>query len=263
MGFGVRIGARLARAVTSHRAADRNLAANAWPPGNASAGGLPELDCIRPLLGADVLAAAERRAAAVGVGADRVLIASGRLSEETYLRARAERLGVAFEPLDGISRALCPIDNERLIESAAAGLLPLAIDDELYLVVAPRGTAARRIIAMIEDTPARAQRFRFTSAERLNRFVMRYAGTALAARASQQLRQTWPMLAAAPPRWRGHIVPAAIFGLSTLAAAVVAPATSALVFEVMLAAVFLAWLGLRLTGVFVGPRARSVAATAR
>ena len=232
--------------------------------GHGEPGRFPEIDCVRPLLAADVLAAAEQRAAALGVGADRVLIASGRLSEETYLRALAERLDVAFEPLDGIARALCPIDDERLIESAAAGLLPLAIDDELYLVVAPRGTAARRIIAMIEDTPARAQRFRFTSAERLNRFVLRYAGTALAARASERLQQTWPMLSAAPPRWRGNIVPAAMLGLSTLAAAVVAPATTALVFEVMLAAVFLAWLGLRLTGVFVGSHsARSLAPPAR
>ena len=210
----------------------------------------PEIDCVRPLLAADVLVAAERRAAAIGVGADRVLIASGALSEETYLRALGETLGVAFEPLDGIARAQCPIDDQRLIESAAAGLLPLAVDDDLCLVVAPRG-AARRIMRLIEDNPARAQRFRFTSAERLNRFVLRYAGKTLAAHASDRLKQTWPMLSAAPPRWRGNIVRAAIFGLAALAAGVLAPAASALAFEVMLAAVFLAWLGLRLAGVFV------------
>ena len=198
----------------------------------------------------------EQRAAALGVGADRVLIASGALSEETYLRALGDTLGVAFEPLDGIPRALCPIDDERLIESAAAGLLPLAVDDDLCLVVAPRGTAARRIMRLIEDNPARARRFRFTSAERLNRFVLRYAGKALAARASDQLKQTWPMLSAAPPRWLGNIVPVAIIGLLSFAAAVLAPAATMLAFEVMLAAVFLAWLGLRLTGVFVDSPAR-------
>ena len=34
---------------------------------------------------------------------------------------------------------------------------------------------------LIEENPARARRFRFTSAERLNRFVLRYAGKTLAA----------------------------------------------------------------------------------
>jgi hypothetical protein len=49
-----------------------------------------EIDCVRHLLAANVLAAAEQRAAAIGVGADRVLITSGTLSEETYLRALAD-----------------------------------------------------------------------------------------------------------------------------------------------------------------------------
>lgn len=160
----------------------------------------PEIDCVRPLLSADVLAGAERRAEAVGVGADRVLIASGALSEETCLRALGATLGVEFEPLDGVPRAQCPIDNERLIESGAAGLLPLTVDDSLYLVVAPRGNAARQILRLIEDNPSLARQFRFTTAERLNRFVLRCAGKALIARASDQLRQKWPALSAALAR---------------------------------------------------------------
>ena len=96
---------------------------------------------------------------------------------------------MAFEPLDGTPRAMCPLDDERLIESAAAGMLPLTIDGELYLVVAPRGAAARRILRLIEENPARARRFRFTSAERLNRFVLRCGGEALAARAADELKQ--------------------------------------------------------------------------
>ena len=146
--------------------------------GAGHAGGCPEIDCVRSLLAADVIEAAERRAAALGVGADRVLIAAGELSEETYLRALGDALGVRFEPLDGTPRASCPLNDDRLIESAAAGMLPLAIDDELYLVVAPRGAAARRILRLIEENPARARRFRFTSAERLNRFVLRCGGKA-------------------------------------------------------------------------------------
>jgi hypothetical protein len=63
------------------------------------AGDCPEIDCVRSLLAADAIDDAERRAAALGVGAGRVLIATGALSEETHLRALGERLGVIFEPL--------------------------------------------------------------------------------------------------------------------------------------------------------------------
>jgi hypothetical protein len=70
------------------------------------AGGCPEIDCVRSLLAADVIDDAEHRAAALGVVADRVLIAAGELSEEAYLRALGDALGVAFEPLDRAPRAL-------------------------------------------------------------------------------------------------------------------------------------------------------------
>jgi hypothetical protein len=111
-----------------------------------------EIDCVRHLLADDTLAAVERRAAALGVGTDRVLISSGALSEEIYLSAFGKALGVAFEPLDEAARAQCPLGSDRLIEAAAAGLLPLTIDDDLYLVVAPRGVASRQIM-MPASTP--------------------------------------------------------------------------------------------------------------
>lgn len=215
------------------------------------AGRCPELDCIRPLLEADAIDAAECRAATLGVGADRVLITAGELSEETYLRALAASLGLPFEPLDDTPRSLCPLSDERLIESAAAGMLPLAIADELYLVVAPRGAAARRILRLIAENPARAPRFRFTSGERLSRFVLRHTGRALAARAADELKRTQPDLSAAPRHWRAKIVPAAIVMLAALGAAVLALTGARLALEVTLAAIFLAWLGLRLAGAFV------------
>jgi hypothetical protein len=110
-----------------------------------------EIDCVRRRLSGKVIAAAELRAAGLATGADRVLITSGALDEETYLRALGETTGVMFEPLDGKARAQCPLDDDRLIDAAATGLLPLVIDDALVVVVAPRGVAARRILAMIED----------------------------------------------------------------------------------------------------------------
>ena len=218
-----------------------------------------EIDCVRSLLPRGVLAGAEERAAALGLGADRVLIASGALDEETYLRALGDSLGVAFEPLDGVPRALCPIGDQRLIESVANGMLPLAAGDDLYLVVAPRGAAARRIAAMIREHPGQARHFRFTSTERLNRFAMHCAGMTIAARAADGLRRTWPMLSAGPPRWRGNAVRLAMSGLAALAAATLATTATLVAVEIVLAALFLAWLALRLVCIVVGgaPQKRS------
>jgi hypothetical protein len=85
--------------------------------GQRFAGDCPEFDCVRTLLAQSVIDDAECRAAALGIGVGRVLIAAGELSEEVYLGA----LGVACEPLDRTLRHCCPLNDERLIESAAAG----------------------------------------------------------------------------------------------------------------------------------------------
>lgn len=50
----------------------------------------PEIDCVRHLLPPAILDLAELRAIKAGVGADRVLIASGVIGEETYVAALAD-----------------------------------------------------------------------------------------------------------------------------------------------------------------------------
>ncbi len=190
--------------------------------------------CSRP----PILAAAGQRAAAVGDPApDRVLIASGALDEETYLRALGESLGVPFEPLDGMPRTQCVLDDGRLIDAASTGLLPLAIDDGLTVVVAPRGTAARKILTLIDGDPAMAARFRLTTAERFNRFVLRGAGHAAVARASDTLKREWPMLSAASPHKLSNTVSLTSVALLSIAAFVFAPGLTAHGFEIILAAV--------------------------
>jgi len=219
---------------------------------DAESDACPELDCLRGRLASGVLRAAQDRAARLGIGADRVLIASGAIEEEAYLRALGDHLGVAFEPLDGIARALCPIDDERLIEAAAGGLVPLAVEEQVFLTVAPRGVGARRLATLIGGQPALAARFRFTTGERLTRFIMRYAGAALATRASQRLHRTWPELSALRTHRDVKVLPSAAAALGMLGAFLLAPAATTVIFELMLAVVFLAWLVLRLIGVFVG-----------
>jgi len=241
MAFGVGAGAARVRSRVSFGARETPALEPAGAPAD-----FPELDCVRGLLPAGVIEAAAARALILGTGADRVLIATGALDEESYLRALARHLGVAFEPLDGVPRATCPLDDERLIEAAAQGMVALAIAGELALVVAPR--SARRITAMIKEDAQQVRRIRFSSTDRINRFALRSAAPTFAARASLRLKQTRPALSAAPPRWRGNMVALVVTGLSCLAAATFATAATTYTVEIVLAMLFLAWFGLRLTG---------------
>ena len=61
---------------------------------DGSAGGCPELDCVRAMLSSDVIEDVARRAAVLGVGADRVLIAADMLSEDP------RKLGVGLITLE-------------------------------------------------------------------------------------------------------------------------------------------------------------------
>src|SRR6478609_6923086 len=87
----------------------------------------PELDCVRNRLASELLAEVTRRAAEIGIGAERVLIAAGFIDEDTYMYALSRSLGFAYETFDGRDRASCPLDDAQLLEAAKTGLLPLVI----------------------------------------------------------------------------------------------------------------------------------------
>src|SRR5581483_7713431 len=219
-----------------------------------SRSGFPEIDCIRHAIPGAVLAAAESRAETVGVSADRVLIACGAISEEDYVRAFAAGCHAPFESLAEVSRKDCPLSDERLIESAAAGLLPLQIDGRLVLTVAPRHTAARYLAEMTARADLKGI-FRLTSARRLQDFVFKHYKAGIARRAVGELENLWPELSAAPrPRSKKRAF------LSIAALAVAATALSlhgtTVAVDVMLAIIFLAWSVLRLFGCLMRPPAR-------
>jgi cellulose synthase/poly-beta-1,6-N-acetylglucosamine synthase-like glycosyltransferase len=207
----------------------------------------PELDCIRGRIAEKRLAAAEIRATELGVGADRVLIASGAISEEAYARALAESCGVDFEPLDEIPRMACPFPDERLIEATAVGMLPLYVDGSLVVVIAPRGTASRFLTRHFIPGHYSALRVRLTSSARLQRFVTRHGDAALAHRAVDGLSTAYPALSAAPPPGRSGWAKTAIFGLLAVGAIAAFEAVSATI-QVMLAIIFIAGVLLRLLG---------------
>ncbi|MFA6265447.1 MAG: glycosyltransferase [Pseudolabrys sp.] len=213
----------------------------------------PELDCVRRALDPAVIAWAERRAERLGIGADRTLIAARAIDEESYLRALGHELGVAFEPLDNLPRAHCLLSDQEIVGKAASGLLPIT-DGEgraATIAVAPAGTAARGLVRLIRNDPANAVRFRLTTAERFNRFVLRAGNDALVTVAAEALKMRSPSLSAASHSGWRRIAFLALLASVSLAASIMAPAIAVPVVELMLSAVFLAWLALRLTGAFV------------
>jgi cellulose synthase/poly-beta-1,6-N-acetylglucosamine synthase-like glycosyltransferase len=212
----------------------------------------PELDCLRGWLSEPTVTAAERRAEQVGIGADRVLILAGTIDEEIYLRLLADNLGIAFEPLDVTARPACPLDDDRLIEAPAAGLLPLKVGGDLQLVVAPRGMSARRIIHLVRSRPQLAGTLRLTTAARLRSFVSRHAADSIGDRATNDLARKHREMSAAPPRWKPPLAPIVTIGAASLAAVVFAPATAKFAVDVFLSLIFLSWMVLRIVGLLIG-----------
>lgn len=205
----------------------------------------PELDCVRHRLPPDTIAAAERRALELGVGADRVLIAARAITEDAYVVALAAALRVPYEPLDRLARGACPLTDAQLIDADKNGLLPLEIDGELVWIIAPRALTARRLIAGTHPIPPRWMRL--TSARRLRQFVIRHCGEELAQRAANGLRSVQPELSAAS-HGRGPSIGWVIAGATLAIVAAAFPRAVAAATSAALAFTFLAWTGLRMLG---------------
>ena len=215
--------------------------------------GCPELECLRGRLPTATLTAAERRAAEIGVGADRVLVAAGVITDEAYLTALAAWHGIRFDPLEPPAFQDCPVTGERLIEAAAAGLLPLRQNGELIWVIAPRGQTARRLCTLLAQYPHLAPRLGVTTTAHLNRFIARHAATALQRRATGMLRRRYPEFSAGPKRnvGRAPIVIGMAAALILPTGLMLYPAALLLAVNVVLATIFASWIGLRLFGCMV------------
>lgn len=207
----------------------------------------PEIDCVRGRLAPGLLAAAERRAQEVGCGADRVLIAAGLIEEEAYLNALSASLGVPYVPLETVSREAVPIPDDRVLEAAAAGLLPLKGRSGPVLAVAPRGLAARRLIDLMRARPFLRNVICLTGSESLRHYALRHARQAVAVQAADALRQIRPDLSAASLRIAPR--PGRLAALSIVAMAGLAfPGQLIAGLSIVLSLVFLAWVALRLMG---------------
>jgi len=228
------------------RARNRALP-RARPSGPREPSLCPEIDCVRDLLPQRIIAAAERRARLIGLGADRVLICADAITEEAYLTALASSLGTSYEPLDRVLRADCPLDDNQLIQAAAAGLLPLREGGEIIWIIAPRHLTARRLADRRRSPPGWLHSFRLTSSERLWHFVARHAQNALGRRAADGLRRARPLLSNAPRPHVWRSVAATALVILAVAILALVPAATIQAFAALLCTVFLAAAALRLS----------------
>jgi cellulose synthase/poly-beta-1,6-N-acetylglucosamine synthase-like glycosyltransferase len=206
----------------------------------------PELDCVRHLVSPTSLALAELRAAEVGVGADRVLIALGTIDEETYLKALARQLSMVFEHLDDRPRESFPLSDDHLLKAARVGMLPLTVHGSTKVIVAPRELTVRQFFQTLERGSDIKHRIRFTTNVRLQRFIADRASHAIGHLAAEALHTKHPELSAATGRSRSIITSAAVAGIALFA--LMAPGAVGLAMEAVLGLIFLAWTFLRLLG---------------
>jgi cellulose synthase/poly-beta-1,6-N-acetylglucosamine synthase-like glycosyltransferase len=221
-----------------------------------------ELDCLRHVLAPELLRSADARSRELGIGADRVLIQSGVIDEEQYLRHLAFYTGVSIETFEDVSRSHIALRDFDLTSAATHGLIPIRRGDaESMLIIAPRHFAARLFSLFVTRYPNLTGRLRLVSTASLQQFLMYRTNDALGHQAAERLREEHPQLSAAPaavegPRWRRHLQ--CVKGPCGIAALMVLPPIIALeAWSVVLAGWFLLFIGLRLVGSFFPRPTRS------
>jgi cellulose synthase/poly-beta-1,6-N-acetylglucosamine synthase-like glycosyltransferase len=178
-----------------------------------------ELDCVAGLIAPAVLRLAARRALQLGIGADRVLIAAGAISERDYLRHLADHCGFAIETFRNTARADVLLTDAQLGYAARTGLILLRDDAQSMMVITPQGLAARRLVETTRRDPSLAAKLRLACADDVQAFLLHRAGDALATEAAWGLAQADTAQSAAPRRdaqslWQrvtqrlGQLVPA-------------------------------------------------------
>jgi glycosyltransferase XagB len=213
-----------------------------------------ELDCLRRVLAPELLRAAEARARELGIGADQVLIQQGVIDEEAYLRRLAFHTGIATEDFSEINRADSPRRDRQILQAAELGVIPMRRDGRPIWTLAPRHLAARMLCRLVAEYPDLTERFRLASSSHLHQFLLHQTNNVLGRAAADGLRRRFPRLSAAPaaierPGWRRHLQ--CFKGPCGLAALMLLPPIVALdAWSVVLAAWFLAFIGLRFWGSF-------------
>jgi cellulose synthase/poly-beta-1,6-N-acetylglucosamine synthase-like glycosyltransferase len=201
-----------------------------------------ELDILRGRIDRAVLLDAARRARALDVGGDEVLLARGIVSSDTIAKAVAAKLGLVFDPLENTARTSTPV-----LDSVRTGILLRGSDRSLSIfTVAPRGRKIRELAAAVRKNPELQIVLRITSPERMSAFVRRAGAEEYAYAAASGLLDWRPRLSAGA---RGKYALRRLALLSALLAAIAGyflRRESLAAAEFTLGAAFLCWIGLRL-----------------
>jgi len=214
-----------------------------------------ELDCLRGVLAAPLLYAAEQRSRELNLGADRVLIQWGVISEARYLQHLARHLGLGFDDLSDVGRGHCPLPDVRLPAIAETDILPLRRHDRLHWTVAPRNFAARRLTQLSVSCPALIARLRLTTHAHLRAYLTEQAGDILASSAAEGLaRQRSAMSAKAAMGWRHGLRTKLLITLPCLVFAALQPMLTADIIGGLAALWFLAFSLLRLVCALIPPQ---------
>lgn len=124
------------------------------PPPSATAFDALELDCLRGVLAPEALQAAARRSAAIGVGADQVLIQCGAIDEDAYLHHLAAHCGIRIETFSALRREDCPLSDAQLHYAGRYGLVPVLREGRHDYIQILVGLSARRISELALKYPA-------------------------------------------------------------------------------------------------------------
>jgi hypothetical protein len=223
-----------------------------------------ELECLRQVLAPDLLHRAERRAAELGTGADRVLIGWGVIDEAAYLRHLSDHTGIAVDDLSDLGRGDLMMRDDQIARAAACGVVQIRRNGRLIVVTAPRHLAARRFARAAARDPSLRPDMRLTSDADLQRLLLQQCGPALIHAATRGLSEQYPAMSAAPATatdglWRGRLAR----GCGVAAIALLPPFTIPDVWSGALALWFLGFVALRLTASGWPRRARAAEARLR
>ena len=115
----------------------------------------------------------------------------------------------------------------------------------------------RRFIGAMRVQPSLRQQFRLTSPAHIKNYVLRHATTALGEQAASTVTTTRPDLSAAPGPRHQIVTALALIVVIAIAALTALPFDITFAMNVLLAALFVAWIVLRLTGMIAGLTMRS------
>ncbi|MDI4666571.1 glycosyltransferase [Xanthobacter autotrophicus] len=200
------------------------------------------------------LDAAALRARHIGVGADQVLVAGGRVEPAEATGRLAAHLGLAIAPPGSGSAPGDAATAEAMLRTgvrvdAADGARP-------RFTLAARGRDVRRLIRALRRDPGLAGRVRLAEPGAFRREVMAAAGPLLAASAAARLATRHPLKSAATldtKRALGRV--ALAVGLPFLALLALAPEHGLLLVQALLSLVFLGWVSIRLASCAYDPPA--------